>query len=107
MQKIQDLWKDIDFDPKLESFLEKIKSDKVLTKNKLIIFTESKETATYLQEKLYKKLRNEFYTYLIRNGVFLQPYHHGYIAYRHTEEDLRFVEQTIAEALEHLTKKYF
>lgn len=58
-------------------------------------------------KKLYKKLRNEFYTYLIRNGIFLQPYHHGYIAYRHTEEDLRFVEKTIGEALDYLTKKYF
>jgi superfamily II DNA/RNA helicase len=63
LQKIQDLWKDIDFDPKLESFLEKIKSDKVLTKNKLIIFTESKETATYLQEKLYKKLNESVLIY--------------------------------------------
>jgi ERCC4-related helicase len=53
LRKIQNFWKEIDFDPKLESFLNKLKSDKVLTKNKLIIFTESKETAKYLQEKLY------------------------------------------------------
>lgn len=48
---------------------------------------------------LYKKLRNEFYTQLIRRGVFLQPYHHGYICYRHTEEDLAFTVQAIRESL--------
>ncbi len=63
LQIIQNLWKDIDFDPKLDSFLEKIKSDKVLTKNKLIIFTESKETATYLQERLYDELAENVLIY--------------------------------------------
>ncbi len=48
---------------------------------------------------LYKKLRNEFYTQVIRRGVFLQPYHHGYIAYRHTDEDLDKAAEAIREAL--------
>ena len=38
--------------------------------------------------KVYKQRRNEFYTQLIRRGIFLQPYHHGYICHRHTAEDL-------------------
>ncbi len=63
LQEIKKLWKDIDYDPKLDSFLEKIKSDKVLTKNKLIIFTESKETATYLQEKLNERLNENILIY--------------------------------------------
>ncbi len=53
---------------------------------------------------LYKKLRPEFYTQLIRRGVFLQPFHHGYIAFRHTEKDLDFAAGMIAEAFEE-TKK--
>ncbi len=53
-------------------------------------------------EKKYKKYRNEFYTQLIRQKVFLQPYHHGYIAYRHTQEDLDYVINAIAEALNHI-----
>ncbi len=53
-------------------------------------------------EKKYKIYRKEFYKYLIRKGVFLQPYHHGYIAYRHTDEDLTFAANTIAQALEYL-----
>lgn len=51
---------------------------------------------------LYKKLRNEFYTQLIRRKVFLQPYHHGYICYRHTDEDLAFTVQAIKESLAEL-----
>ncbi|HNZ44607.1 MAG TPA: aminotransferase class III-fold pyridoxal phosphate-dependent enzyme [Candidatus Syntrophosphaera thermopropionivorans] len=55
-------------------------------------------------EGLYKKLRNEFYTQLIRRRVFLQPYHHGYICYRHTDEDLAYTVQTIKESLDELKK---
>jgi hypothetical protein len=36
--------------------------------------------------------------------VFLQPFHHGYVAYRHTEKDLDFAADMIAEAFEE-TKK--
>jgi glutamate-1-semialdehyde aminotransferase len=49
---------------------------------------------------LYKKIRNEFYTQLIRRKVFLQPYHHGYICYRHTEEDLAYTINAVKEALD-------
>jgi len=48
---------------------------------------------------LYRKLREEFYRQLIRRKVFLQPFHHGYIAYRHTLEDLNYAAQMIDEAL--------
>jgi len=63
LKQIQELWKDINFDPKLESFLDKIKSDNILNKNKLIIFTESKETATYLKEKLNINLKENILIY--------------------------------------------
>jgi 3-aminobutanoyl-CoA transaminase len=53
-------------------------------------------------EKIYKKRRTDFYTHLIRRGVFLQPYHHGYICYRHTKEDLDYTIGVIKEALENL-----
>jgi glutamate-1-semialdehyde aminotransferase len=51
---------------------------------------------------LYKKLRNEFYTQLIRRKVFLQPYHHGYICYRHSKEDLDYTVQAIKESLDEI-----
>jgi glutamate-1-semialdehyde aminotransferase len=59
------------------------------------------------KDGLYKKLRPAFYTELIRRNVFLQPYHHGYIAYRHTDEDLRYTANMIAESFEELKKYKF
>jgi 3-aminobutanoyl-CoA transaminase len=53
-------------------------------------------------DKRYKVLRNEFYTQLIRRKVFLQPYHHGYICYRHTDEDLAYTINAIKESLAEL-----
>jgi len=50
-------------------------------------------------KQLYKQLRNEFYTQLIRRKIFLQPYHHGYIAYRHTDKDLSHAADMIGESL--------
>lgn len=53
---------------------------------------------------LYKKLREQFYTELIRRKVFLQPYHHGYICYRHTDEDLAYTVNAIKESLDEIKK---
>ncbi len=54
----------------------------------------------------YKAKRNDFYTQLIRRKVFLQPYHHGYICYRHTQEDLDYTLNCIEEALQFINDKY-
>lgn len=40
-------------------------------------------------EGRYKKLRTAFYTGAIRRGLFIQPYHHWYICYRHSNDDLK------------------
>ena len=53
---------------------------------------------------LYRKLREEFYRQLIRRNIFLQPYHHGYICYRHTEEDLDNAANKIEESLKECRK---
>ncbi len=53
---------------------------------------------------LYKKLRTEFYTQLIRRKVFLQPYHHGYICFRHSDADLAYTVGAIKESLGELKK---
>ncbi|MHA2184494.1 MAG: aspartate aminotransferase family protein [Promethearchaeota archaeon] len=53
---------------------------------------------------LYKKLREEFYRQLIRRKVFLQPFHHGYICYRHAEEDLEHAADMINESLNECKK---
>ena len=53
---------------------------------------------------LYRKLREEFYRQLIRRRIFLQPYHHGYICYRHTDEDLDNAVKMIGESLNECKK---
>ncbi|MDI3547506.1 MAG: 3-aminobutanoyl-CoA transaminase [Halanaerobiales bacterium] len=57
-------------------------------------------------QKIYKKKREDFYAQLIRQRVFMQPYHHGYICYRHTEDDLDYTVNAIKESLEYLQEKY-
>ena len=52
--KIQKMWSTVDRDPKLLQFLDILSSHPILKKNKLIVFTESKETADYLNENLRK-----------------------------------------------------
>jgi glutamate-1-semialdehyde aminotransferase len=57
-------------------------------------------------EKVYKSRREYFYTQTIRRGLFVQPYHHWYIAHRHTDEDLEKALRTVEEALELTAKQY-
>jgi glutamate-1-semialdehyde aminotransferase len=54
----------------------------------------------------YKARRNEFYTQCIRRGLFVQPFHHWYIAYRHTEEDLTRALDVVEQALAVVAEKY-
>jgi len=53
-------------------------------------------------QKRHQKLRLKFYTQLIRQKVFLPLYHHGYIAYRHTDEDINFTIEAIKNAFSSL-----
>jgi len=52
-------WEKIEKDIKLETFIKKIKEDEILKKNKLIIFTESKETSQYISERIREELKEE------------------------------------------------
>lgn len=56
LENIQKLWSDIDSDPKLEKFINELKENLILKENKLVVFTESKETGEYLFKKLNKHL---------------------------------------------------
>ncbi len=52
LRYLMDLWKSISSDPKLEQFKVELAENKKLIGNKKIIFTESKETAEYLEAEL-------------------------------------------------------
>jgi glutamate-1-semialdehyde aminotransferase len=54
----------------------------------------------------YRVRRDDFYTQLIRRGIFLHPHHHGYISYRHTEQDLDITANAIDEALAYVNERH-
>jgi glutamate-1-semialdehyde aminotransferase len=54
----------------------------------------------------YKGKRTDFYTQLIRKGFFFSPYHHAYISFRHTEEDLNLTLSAIEESFSYVKEKY-
>ncbi len=54
----------------------------------------------------YKDKRTDFYTQLIRKGFFFSPFHHSYISFRHTEEDLNLTLTAIEESLAYVKEKY-
>ncbi len=56
LRQVKRLWADVNSDPKLETFIREMKSTASLKKNKIVIFTESKETGDYI----YEALQNEF-----------------------------------------------
>jgi len=54
----------------------------------------------------HRARRDEFYTQLIRRGIFFTPHHHGYICYRHKDQDLDITANAIDEAFAYLNEKY-
>ena len=51
--RLKEHWAGIEDDPKLYQFKNELKTNKILKNKKIIIFTESKETAEYLGEQLH------------------------------------------------------
>jgi len=58
------------------------------------------------EAKTQRARRDDFYTQLIRRGIFFTPHHHGYICHRHTEQDLDITAKAIDESLAYLNEKY-
>ena len=59
LDEIQILWSGIKQDPKLRAFIDALSKPAALSERKLIVFTESRETAEYLGEELNKKFPGE------------------------------------------------
>ena len=61
LREIESNWNDVNLDPKLDALKSII--EKELTSQKIIIFTESKETASYLFEHLNNFYKNKVMVY--------------------------------------------
>ena len=59
LKDLKEHWDKIHTDPKLDAFKKELIQNGILKKNKLIIFTESKETAKYLGGELHKEYGDE------------------------------------------------
>lgn len=59
LKMIKRMWEPVDSDPKLDKFIYDLKNNKLLKKAKILIFTESKETAKYLKENIDKHFKNQ------------------------------------------------
>jgi superfamily II DNA or RNA helicase len=70
LKKIQNLWKDIKTDPKLDVFLKNLNENEILKNKKLVIFTESKETSDYLFKKISEYKPNEVCAISGSGGLF-------------------------------------
>ncbi len=68
LKSIKDLWQEVQTDPKLEQFILELKKTKSLKKNKLVIFTESKETGDYIYEALLDEFPNNVMFYSSKGG---------------------------------------
>ena len=68
LKSVWNLWKDINYDPKLEKFVEELRKSSILNKQRLIIFSESKETGEYLYENLNEAFPEEVMFYSSNGG---------------------------------------
>ncbi len=55
LKHIKSMWNEIKRDPKLETLTKNLKNHPILKNKKLILFTESKETAEYLAQNINEK----------------------------------------------------
>ncbi len=69
LEDIHKLWIDIKEDPKLDQFIKELKDNVILKENKIIVFTESKETGEYLFKKIDKYLPSRVLFYSSAGGL--------------------------------------
>jgi len=65
---IQNLWKDITIDPKVNKLIYELKNNLILKSKKLVVFTESAETGFYLLQKLYLEFGDSVMFYSSKGG---------------------------------------
>jgi superfamily II DNA or RNA helicase len=63
LKEIKSMWSSITRDPKLDAFIRELQKNSILQESKLIIFTESKETAEYLAGHIGSKFKGKVLCY--------------------------------------------
>ena len=68
LRDIKKMWTNVDSDPKLEQFIKELKNLPALKKNKVVVFTESKETGDYIYEALQDEFNGKVMFYSSAGG---------------------------------------
>ena len=68
LKQVKEIWKHVHEDPKLDQFIKDLKTNKNLKKNKLVVFTESKETGDYIYERLIEEFPQQVIFYSSKGG---------------------------------------
>jgi len=68
LKKVEELWQQVNRDPKLIKFLNELSKKPLLKENKIIIFTESKETAEYLTKNIEKEFPGKTLCFTGKSG---------------------------------------
>ena len=70
LQQIKRLWSRVKEDPKLNEFVRELRNDAGLGVNKLLVFTESKETGDYLYDNLENTFGGKVMFYSSEGGMY-------------------------------------
>ena len=69
LKSIKNVWSMIDNDPKLDAFIHELKTNEKLCGQQIVIFTESKETGEYVNERLEKEFPNKSIFFSASGGI--------------------------------------
>ena len=70
LYQIAKIWENIDKDPKYDIFYESLQNNAELMNQRLLVFTESRETAEYLYSNLEKALPGRSMLFSSKNGIY-------------------------------------
>lgn len=69
LKEIKTLWNDITTDPKIDRFISILSTEETLRENKIVVFTESMETAKHLEKNLKSIFNNAVISYSSKAGA--------------------------------------
>lgn len=72
IREVKSIWRSITTDPKIVKFKNILATDKILKESKLIVFTESKETAEYLEENLRNIYKDAVISHSSKSSAFVR-----------------------------------
>lgn len=77
LQKVESLWQQIEDDPKADYFIKELKDNPILAGHKVLVFSESKETVEYLQNRLENQFPGKVLSYSSQGGTYAGSNYNG------------------------------